>query len=189
MQSCAYLSHVCRSVITAMCMALCVVLPIAFHAIPDAGSIFSPMHIPVLLCGLICGPVYGTVCGIAGPLLSSALFQMPPMAYLPPMMVECAVYGLCTGILMRFVRTGRLYGDLYISLISAMLLGRAVAGAARALIFAPGVYSFAMWATGYFVTSLPGIAIHLIFVPTLVVALQRARLIPTRYPKKCSAIP
>lgn len=38
-----------------MCAALCVVLPMAFHAIPNAGSIFLPMHIPVLLCGFLCG--------------------------------------------------------------------------------------------------------------------------------------
>ncbi len=183
-----YFSHVRRSVVTAMCMAMCVVLPLAFHAIPDAGSIFSPMHIPVLLCGLICGPVYGTVCGIVGPLLSSVLLQMPQMAYLAPMMVECAVYGLVAGLLMRFLRTGRLYGDLYISLVSAMLLGRVVAGAARALIFAAGSYSFTLWATAYFVTSLPGIVIQLLLIPSLVVALQKARLIPVRYPKKCSEI-
>ncbi|MEG2259926.1 MAG: ECF transporter S component, partial [Oscillospiraceae bacterium] len=50
-------------VISALCIALGVILPIAFHAIPNAGSIFLPMHIPVLLCGLICGPIYGLVCG------------------------------------------------------------------------------------------------------------------------------
>ena len=36
----------------ALCIALCVVLPMAFHAIANAGPIFLPMHIPVLLCGL-----------------------------------------------------------------------------------------------------------------------------------------
>ena len=39
----------------ALCIALCVVLPMAFHAIANAGPIFLPMHIPVLLCGLACG--------------------------------------------------------------------------------------------------------------------------------------
>ena len=34
----------------ALCIALCVVLPMAFHAIANAGPIFLPMHIPVLLC-------------------------------------------------------------------------------------------------------------------------------------------
>lgn len=44
-----------KSIITAVCIALSVVLPQAFHAIPNAGAVYSPMHIPVLLCGLICG--------------------------------------------------------------------------------------------------------------------------------------
>lgn len=179
----AYLSHVRRSVTTAMCMAMCVVLPWAFHVIPNAGNIFSPIHIPVLLCGLICGPVYGMLCGIAGPFLSSVITQMPPAAYLPPMLLECAVYGLLAGLMMRCVRTGRLYGDLYVSLLTAMLAGRIAAGAARALIFAAGEYSFKAWATGYFVTALPGIAVHLLLIPAVVAALQAARLIPRRYPE------
>ncbi len=168
-------------IFAALCTALCVVLPLAFHAVPDGGSILSPMHIPVLLCGLICGPLWGMACGIAGPLLSSVITSMPPMAYLPPMLIECAVYGLVAGVMMRFVRTGKLYGDLYISLLTSMLLGRIVAGAAKALIFAAGEYSFAMWTTAYFVTSLPGIVIHLLLIPSLVVALQAERLVERRY--------
>ena len=177
------LTHVRRAVITAMCMAMCVVLPIAFHAIPNAGSIISPIHIPVLLCGLIAGPVYGTLCGIIGPLLSSVITQMPSMAYLPPMMVECAVYGFLAGLMIRCVRTKHLYADLYLSLLVAMIGGRLLAGAAKALIFAAGAYSFKMWAMSYFVTSLPGIAIQLALIPSVIVALEAAHLIPGRYPK------
>ncbi len=170
-------------IFTALCTAICVVLPLAFHAVPNAGNILSPIHIPVLLCGLICGPFWGMACGIAGPLLSSVIASMPPMAYLPPMLVECAVYGLCAGLMMRLVRTGRTGADLYISLAVSMLAGRLVAGAARALIFAAGEYSFSVWATAYFVTSLPGIVIHLMLIPSLVIALQAARLIEPRYGK------
>ncbi|HHU82346.1 MAG TPA: ECF transporter S component, partial [Firmicutes bacterium] len=88
------MSYVKRSVITAACIGLCVVLPMAFHAIPNAGSLLSPMHIPVLLSGLICGWSFGLLCGLAGPLLSTLITGMPPVAYLPPMLVELAVYGL-----------------------------------------------------------------------------------------------
>ena len=49
------MSYVKRAIITAACIALCVVLPMAFHSVQNAGSIFCPMHIPVLLCGLLCG--------------------------------------------------------------------------------------------------------------------------------------
>ena len=71
----------------AVCIALCVVLPIAFHSIPNAGSVFLPMHIPVLICGMICGWPFGFLCGLMGPLLSAALTGMPPIAMLPAMMV------------------------------------------------------------------------------------------------------
>ena len=43
-------------VLTGLFIALGLVLPMAFHSIPNAGNIFLPMHIPVLLCGLVCGP-------------------------------------------------------------------------------------------------------------------------------------
>lgn len=178
------MSSVKKAIITAACIALSVVLPMTLHAIPNAGSIYAPMHIPVLLCGLICGGPLGLLCGLLGPLLSNLLTGMPPMAYLPTMMVELAVYGLVAGLLMKLVRTRSLYADLYISLISALLAGRVVAGIARALIFAPGKYSLAAWVTSYFVTVLPGIIIQLVLIPTIVFALEKARLIPTRYPKQ-----
>ena len=172
-----------KSILTAVCIALCVVLPQAFHAIPNAGSIYCPMHIPVLLCGLICGWPFGFLCGVAGPALSSLITGMPMAAYLPPMMVECAVYGLTAGLMMKLVRTKNVYADLYVSLIAAMLLGRVVAGVTKALIFAPGNVTMAAWATSYFVTCLPGIVIQLALLPGIVFALMKARLIPVRYPK------
>ena len=49
-------------VFCALCIALCVVLPMAFHAIPNAGQVILPMHIPVLICGLICGWHFGLLC-------------------------------------------------------------------------------------------------------------------------------
>ena len=57
-------------VITGFCIALGLVLPMAFHAIPNAGSVMLPMHIPVLLCGLVTGPVTGRV-GVSSGLLST----------------------------------------------------------------------------------------------------------------------
>jgi len=177
------MSTVKKSIITAVCIALCVVLPQAFHAIPNAGSIYLPMHIPVLLCGLICGWQYGLLCGLAGPLLSSLITGMPPTAYLPPMMIECAIYGCVSGLMMLIVHTKSTYADLYISLIVAMLCGRVIAGVCRALIFAPGEYSIAAWVGSYFVTALPGIVIQIVLLPSIVFALMKARLIPERYPK------
>ena len=178
------MSTVKRLVTTAICAALCVVLPMAFHWIPNAGSVILPMHIPVLLCGLTCGWPYGLVCGLLGPFISS-FTGMPPLAILPSMMVECGVYGLVTGLMMRYVRTGKPMADLYISMVTAMILGRVVAGFAKALVFTPGVAPFA-WVSTSLVMGIPGIVIQLVVVPVLVAALTRARLIPSRYPQKIS---
>lgn len=176
------LSPVKKTVFTAVCMALCVVVPMAFHSVANAGSIFLPMHIPVLICGLVCGWPYGLLCGMFGPLLSS-FTGMPPLAVLPGMMVECAVYGATAGACMQFIRTKRLYPDLYISLVIAMLAGRVISGIAKAAVLAPGT-TLAGWATASFVTAFPGIVIQLVLIPTLVFALTKARLIPQKYTKQ-----
>ncbi|MHC1770644.1 MAG: ECF transporter S component [Flexilinea sp.] len=175
------MSNVKKLIITSVCMALSVVLPMAFHAVPNAGSIFSPMHIPVLLCGLICGWPFGLACGLVGPFLSSILTGMPPMAYLPGMLIELAVYGFVAGLLSSSIRTRKFYPDMYICLIGAMLAGRIISGILKALIFSAGSYSMSAWITSYFVTSLPGIIIQLVLIPSIVYALERAKLIPQRY--------
>ena len=173
-------SNIKRLTVTALSIALCVVLPMAFHVIPNAGSVMLPMHIPVLLCGLICGWQYGLLCGVLGPMVSSMVTGMPPAAILPGMMVECGMYGCVGGLLMERIRTGSLYADLYICLPVSMLAGRVISGIVKALILTPGL-SFTAWATASFVTALPGISIQLILIPTLIVALTRAGLIPARY--------
>ena len=83
------LSATKKLVFCAICVALCVVLPMAFHAL-GSGTVFLPMHVPVLLCGLVCTWPYGVVCGLLGPLLSSVLTGMPATAVLPSMMAELA---------------------------------------------------------------------------------------------------
>lgn len=166
--------------LTSVCAALCVVLPIAFHSIPNAGTIFLPMHIPVLICGMICGWPYGLVCGLMGPLLSSAITGMPPVAMLPAMMVECGTYGAVSGLVLKVIRTGKTYGDLYIALVVAMIAGRVISGIAKALIFSPGL-AMSAWVASSFVTALPGIVIQLVFLPGVVAMLMKANVIPQRY--------
>lgn len=165
--------------ITALCIALGLVLPTAFHVIPNAGSVMLPMHIPVLLCGMICGPVLGLIAGICTPILSSVMTGMPPAAILPGMACELAVYGLVTGLMLQVVKTKNNTINLYVSLITAMIAGRLVSGVLNALIFRAGAYSLQIWVTASFVTALPGILLQLVILPVLVLALQKARLIPS----------
>lgn len=169
----------------AACIALCYALPLAFHAV-GLGSALSPMHIPVLLCGMLCGGGWGALCGLLGPILSSVLSGMPPALMLTRMIPELCAYGLLGGVVVRHVRTGKRVADLYLALATAMLGGRIVGGVATAIFYAAtsGVYSLALWATSYFVESLPGIVLHMTIVPPLILMLEKARLVPAVYPTR-----
>ena len=180
----ATMSSAKRITLCAVCIALCYALPIAFHSV-GLGSALSPMHIPVLLCGLVCGGGSGLICGIVGPILSSVLSGMPPMTMLVRMIPELCVYGLAGGLAMKYIRTGSSVADVYISQIIAMIAGRIVGGIATAIFFTvtSGVYSLGLWAASYFVEAVPGIVAHLVLVPVLVLSLQKAKLAPRRYAK------
>ena len=60
--------------LSAMFLAIGLVLPFLTGQIPEIGSLLLPMHIPVFLCGLICGWQYGAVVGFILPLLRNLLF-------------------------------------------------------------------------------------------------------------------
>lgn len=178
------MSSVKKITVTALCVALCVVLPMLFHAL-NLGQAFSPLHIPVLLCGLVCGPLWGLVCGVAGPVVSSLITGMPPVARLVYFIPELIVYGVVSGLLYQVIRTGRTWLDLYLSLIPAMLAGRIVGGVAQALFMMASAkeYTVSMWASAYLAGTVPGIILHLVLIPLVVAALEKARLIPARYGK------
>ena len=178
------MSSVKRVVVAAVCAALGIVLPMAFHAVPGAGNAWLPMHLPVMICGLVAGPAAGAATGLLAPVLSSLLTGMPAAPMLPSMTCELVVYGLVSGLLSSRVRTGRLALDLYVSLVGAMVCGRVVGGLLQALIFSAGSYSLAAWAAGYLLTGLPGIVLQLVVVVPVVVALERAGLVEPRYPQR-----
>ncbi|MGI5850193.1 MAG: ECF transporter S component [Christensenellales bacterium] len=166
-----------RLVFSGLCIAISIVLPLAFHSIPNAGNVFLPMHIPVLLCGLVCGWPYGLSCGILAPLLSSLITGMPPAAYLPSMLCELAIYGMLAGVLQKVFTLKKIIADIYIKLIASMIMGRIVYGLVNALFFQVGEYSFTIWLTSAFITALPGIVIQLILIPLIIISLKKAKII------------
>ncbi len=176
------MSKIKRACIAALCAAFCYVLPLLFHPL-GLGSVLSPMHIPVLLCGLVCGGGYGLLCGLIGPVLSSLLSGMPGLMMLPRMVPELMAYGLAAGLAMRYIRTKHTASDVYLCLAIAMVLGRIVGGIATTVFYTvtSGHYSLVLWLTGYFAESLPGIAAHLLLVPAVYFALEKSKLIGKRY--------
>ena len=165
-----------KLVYSAMCLALCLVLPFLTGQIPEIGSMLLPMHIPVLLCGFLCGGGWGAVVGFTAPLLRHLIFSMPPMPGCISMALELAVYGLITGVLYRKLSKGT--RNLYISLLCAMVAGRLVWGAAQMVILGlnGGSFPLSAFVAGAVTSAVPGIVLQLVLVPAVVRALEKARL-------------
>lgn len=162
-------------VFAAVCLALCMVLPSLTGHIPQIGNALSPMHIPVLLAGFLCGPWWAMAVGAVAPLLSFALFGRPPI--FPTgvaMCFELAAYGLFSGLL--YAKLPKKTVSIYVSLIAAMLLGRVVWGAVMVVIsgVTGSAFTWAAFMAGAFVNAIPGIIVHILLVPVVVMALQRA---------------
>ena len=167
-----------KMILAAMFLAIALVLPFLTGQIPQIGNALCPMHFPVLLCGFFCGPWYGLAVGFAAPLLRFVLFGMPvlfPMGI--SMCFELATYGLVCGLL--YSKLPKKTGNIYVSLICAMISGRIVWGAVRALLsgVAQSPFTWAAFWAGAFTTAVPGIVIHIVLIPLIVMALRRAKLI------------
>ena len=160
---------------SAMCLALCLLLPFLTGQIPQIGSALCPMHLPVLLAGFLCGPWWALVTGLAAPLLRNLLFSMPPLLTAIAMSFELGTYGVVSGLLYR--RLPKNLAGIYISLITAMITGRIVWGIVRVAMtgMAGEVFTWAMFLAGAFTTAIPGIIIQLILIPVLVTAIRKSQ--------------
>ena len=163
----------------ALCLALCLVLPFLTGQIPEIGNALFPMHIPVLLAGFVCGPWWALAVGFIAPLLRFVLFGMPPVFPVGVAMAfELAAYGLISGLLYK--KLPKKVGNIYVSLIAAMVGGRIVWGCVRVLLsgVSDAAFSWAAFLSGAFTTALPGIILHIILIPIFVIALKKAEVIP-----------
>lgn len=162
---------------SAMCLALCLVLPFLTGQIPQIGSALCPMHLPVLLAGFLCGPWWALLAGAVAPLLRHVLFSMPPLLTAIAMSFELASYGVVSGLVYR--KAPKNLCGIYISLVTAMVIGRILWGIVRvAMTGVSGeVFTWAMFLAGAFTTALPGIIVQLILIPILVSALKKANYI------------
>lgn len=166
-----------RMTYAALYLAIALVLPFVTGQIPEIGAMLCPMHIPALLCGFVCGWTYALAVGAIAPLLRCVMFGMPklyPTAI--AMTFELAAYGAAAGLLYR--RFPKKLWGIYASLVGAMLAGRAVWGVAEYLLLRlqGEIFTPAMFLSGAFISAVPGIVLHLVIIPAIVLALQRARL-------------
>lgn len=151
-------------------LSIGIILPTVFHMTGINGTVFLPMHMPVMISGFILGPILGAITGFITPLLNHSLTGMPPTPVLWIMLVELTVYGLLSGILYRKTNM-----KLMLSLIMSMIGGR-IAAALTLLVLANGfgitMPPLKVYVYGMTLTAIPGIIVQIILIPILMRAYE-----------------
>ncbi|MBO4594721.1 MAG: ECF transporter S component [Clostridia bacterium] len=167
-----------KIVYSAVFLSLAMVLPFFTGQMQIFGKSLSLMHVPVFLCGMICGGGWGMLVGFIAPTLRSLIFGMPPLyPNAVVMSFELCAYGAVSGFLYGLLYKKK--GGIFISLIAAMLIGRLVWGLASLIFwsFAGKTFTFYLFIKGAFIDAFVGIILHLIIVPAIVKALEKANLL------------
>ena len=164
-----------KLVLSAVLLAIGMVLPLLTGQIKEIGDSLLPMHLPVMLCGFICGAKYGTAVGLMLPFIRSVTFGMPPIyPNAVWMALELATYALVIGLLYRKRRKQSIL-YLYFCLICAMLAGRVVWGITKAILLTVGnkPFTVSMFLVGGFADAVLGIILQLILIPIIMTILER----------------
>ena len=170
-------SSVEKLTLSAVFLALGIVLPFLTGQIPAVGDMLLPMHIPVLLCGFVCGWQWGLLTGFVLPIMRSALFSMPPMMPTAVAMAfEMAVYGAVTGLL--YQKLSKNMASVYISLVGAMIAGRLVLGAVSIVLYGivGKAFGWQIFLGGALLNAVPGIILQLVLIPVIIFTLKRAKV-------------
>ena len=161
-------------VTVAVLLIISIILPTLIHMAGIDGTIFLPMHIPVLISGLLLGPALGFIVGIISPLINNFITGMPSVPILWFMLVELSIYGLMSGYLYRKIKM-----TLVPSLIFSMILGR-IGAVLMVIILGMGFGLLTppidMYIKKIALTSLPGIIIQIIIIPKIVKAYEKNRI-------------
>lgn len=173
-----YRSNILKLTLSAMFMAIGLVLPLLTGQIKTIGNMLLPMHIPVMLCGLICGWYYGAAVGFILPILRSVTFGMPelyPSAI--AMAFELMTYGLAVGVMYSLLPKKNI--NIYVSLLTSMVVGRAVWGAVYAALLSVSgdALTWKIFISSAFLKAFPGIILQFIIIPALMIFLKKIKLI------------
>lgn len=174
-----YNANIKKICLTALFVAIGIVLPYFTMNIKAFGKMLLPMHYPVMLCGLICGESYGLFVGLLLPILRYFIVGTPiiyPTAL--AMCIELAVYGFAIGFLYNRSKYKCIIA-LYRCLIITMVLGRVLWGITYYILlrFIGQQFTAYMFLTSAFISGIPGIIGQLIIIPIIAIAINKTKLI------------
>jgi len=170
-----------KMILAALFLALAYLMPFLTGQIPEVGSMLCPLHIPVLLCGFICGWPWGLAVGFIAPLFRSFTLGMPPpFPTAVCMAFELAAYGTAAGLMYKILPRKKL--NIYVALLTAMIVGRLVWGVAMFVFVGlnGGSFTFAAFIAGAFTNAIPGIIVQILLIPILVMVLEKLKMLQAK---------
>ncbi len=162
-------------IVAGLFVCIGIILPMVFHVV-GPGTIFLPMHIPVLLSGFVLSLPYAILVGLITPVLSSTLTGMPPIfPVLPYMTIELLFYSIGVFLFYRVFKHS-IYGSLIFAMITGRIAAMSIVWMLINLTIAklPDPFTFI---SGAIITGLPGILVQLLLIPPIVIMLKKRNLV------------
>ena len=162
--------------LAALCLAIAFILPtLTGMAI---NKVWSPMHIAIFICAYVTDRKLGALTGFIAPIARGLLFGMPPLFPTAiAMAFELATYGYICGLLN--VKLPKSNKNIYVSLITAMIIGRIVWGLISWVLYTlmGNPFTWKIFIAGALLNAWPGIVLQIIVIPVLIMALRKAKVI------------
>lgn len=160
-----------KGAISIVLAALAVGLPQLAHILggAQAGAVWMPMYLPVLLAGCLLGWHWGLLVGVLSPIISFGFTSlalgsaMPALERLPYMTLELAAFGAVSGAFAGLMKKNVMFA--FPAVLAAQVAGRAIYVVYNLI----AGKSFASL-MGSVQTGLVGLYAQLIIVPLVVIA-------------------
>ena len=122
--------------------------------------------------------VWGLGVGFSAPLLRSLTLGMPPLFPTALCMAfELMAYGALSGVMHKLLPRKKPF--IYCSLLTAMIAGRLIWGAAMfaCLGLSGGSFTLAAFIAGAITNAIPGIIVQIVLIPILVMLLENPKIL------------
>lgn len=97
-------------------------LPQLAHMIPNGGLIFLPIYFFTLIAAYKYGMNVGLLTAVLSPLINSLFFGMPPLAFLPAIMIKSVLLAVSASLLARYFTKVSFWGIL-LAILAYQLIG------------------------------------------------------------------
>jgi len=164
----AYVTKTAYSMICALCIAFSAAVQTAFSSFGANCAVYFS----VLICAVCCPLSYGILCAVICPIFSMMCAASPSAVLIPGGIAKCLVFVLLSRFILRNFSSGKIFGDMYVSLVPSVCIGQIADAVVCSAIFCGDINSAIMFAVARLAAAIPEIVILLAIIPGTVAMLR-----------------